>query len=322
MHPQRKPYRILKTLRQGNEQVSLENLIGEVSALSAAFCFSLASTTFTLAGRKFGASASMALSLLISLACLLPIHHLMLGEVFPMSASLDKWLLLASSSLAGFVISSLLLLRSFQYIGPRLAMLVGASTPIFAALMAWIFLGQGLPTYALIGITLVTGGIFWVISEDAIHSFKQENADYAKGLLMAIASAIGQGASFVLMSEAMTDGFHAMSASLIRTLVGVFVLWVLIALRGKLGHNLKLIAAEPKALLLILLASISGPVIGATLVLLSLQFTSVGISSTLTGTTPILLIPIAHLVFGERITSRAVFGTIVAIIGVAFLFAA
>lgn len=300
----------------------LENIVGELSALGAALCFGVASTTFTLAGRKFGASFSMALSLFISLFFLLPLHQMMQGEVFPVAASSQKWLVLGLSSLAGFVISSIFLLRAFQYIGPRLSMLMGSTTPIFAALLAWISRGQGLPVHAIVGIALVIGGVFWVISENGFHGIESDNADYSKGLLLAVAAAIGQGASFVLMSEGVADGFPAMSAGIIRTVVGMVLLWAFIALRGKLRVNLELILASPRALAWLILASLSGPVVGTTLVLLSLQLTSVGISSTLTGTTPIFLIPIAYVVFGECVTARAVVGTLVAIAGVAVLFTA
>ena len=299
----------------------MEGIIGETAALAAALCYSLASTTYTLAGRKIGASVSMAVSLIFSLIFLLPIHLVLLGEVFPFSTSPERWLILAASSLAGFVISAIFLLRSFQYIGPRLAMLIGSTSPIFAALMAWILLGQELPAYAVAGIALVIGGVVWVVSQDAAETFKLKSANYSNGLLTALAAAIGMGSSYVLMSAGVSDGFHAMSAAIIRTVVGIVILWLYILLRGGLRDKLRPIITEPRALLFLLLAGLSGPVVGATLILLSLQFTSVGIASTLTSTTPILLIPISFLVFNEKITARAVVGTLVAIAGVAVLFA-
>lgn len=302
--------------------MNLENIFGEVSALGAAFIFGIASTSYTMAGRKFGASFSMALSLVISLLFYVPIHQLIHGEPVPLYAAPDRWLILGLSSLAGFVISALFLLRSFQYIGPRLTMLIGSTSPIFAALMAWVFLGQQLPTYAVIGIAFVVGGVIWVVSERGSQRFDSEDAEYGKGLLMAVAAAVGQGTAFVLMSEGVAGGFSPMSAGLIRTIVAIALLWAYIALRGTLRHNLELIVSSPRALAWLALASVSGPVAGTTLILVSLQFTSVGISSTLTGTTPIFLIPIAYLAFGERITVRAVVGTCVAIAGVALLFSA
>lgn len=290
-------------------------------ALGAALSFSLASTTYTLAGRKFGASVSMALSLVFSLIFLLPLHQALYGELFPMAASGQRWLVLGASSLAGFVMSALFLLRAFQAIGPRLSMLIGATSPIFAAVLAWLLLGQSLPSYAVLGIALVLGGVITVVSSDVRHSIQSRHADYSKGLLMALAAAVLQGTSYVLMSEGVADDFPVMSASIMRTVFALVVLWVLIALRGKLRQNLRLIVDQPRALSLIALAAFTGPVLGATLVLASLQFTSVGISSTLTGTTPILMIPIGFVVFGEQITRRAIGGTCVAVAGVALLFA-
>ena len=302
--------------------MNLENVIGEILALGAALVFGVASTAYTLAGRKFGASFSMALSLVISLFFYVPLHQLIHGEPVPLEAEPDRWLILGLSSLAGFVISALFLLRSFQYIGPRLTMLIGSTSPIFAALMAWVFLGQQLPAFTVIGIAFVVGGVVWVVSERGGQRFDSEHAEYGKGLSMAVAAAVGQGAAFVLMSEGVVGGFSAMSAGLIRTIVAIALLWAYIALRGKLRHNLALVASSPRALAWLALASVAGPVAGTMLILVSLQFTSVGISSTLTNTTPIFLIPIAYLAFGERITARAVAGTFLAIAGVALLFAA
>ena len=300
----------------------LENVFGELLALGAALVFGVASTSYTLAGRKIDASFSMALSLVISLVFYVPLHQVIHGEPVPLYADPDRWLILGLSSLAGFVISALFLLRSFQYIGPRLTMLIGSTSPIFAALMAWMFLGQMLPTFAVVGIALVVGGVVWVVSERSAQQFDRQYAEYGKGLGMAVAAAVGQGAAFVLMSEGVAGGFSPMSAGLIRTIVAIVLLWAFIALRGKLRHNLSLMASSPRALAWLVLASVSGPVAGTTLILVSLQFTSVGVSSTLTNTTPIFLIPIAYLAFGERITARAVIGTLVAVTGVALLFAA
>lgn len=298
----------------------MENFLGELTALLAAICFSLATTAFTLAGRKFSATYSMALSLLISLIFLLLIHQVMLGEIFPLGASLDRWWLLGGSSLIGYVISSVMLLRAFQYIGPRLTMLIGSFTPVCGALLAWLVIGQALPPRSIAGISLVIVGIVWVISDGARYQVALGSADYRRGLLLAVGGAVGQGISYVLMSEGVKDGFHPMSAGVIRTLIGVVIFLIYMSGRGILMRDLRLILRERRALFILTIASLTGPVVGTTLVLLSLQYTSIGVSSTLTGTTPLLLIPISFLVFKETIGPRAVLGTLVAIAGVAVLF--
>ncbi len=297
----------------------MEHIIGEITALAAALSFSLASVSYTLAGRKFGASASMALSLVVTLGFLLPMHTLVVGQVFP-TASAQRFFVLGASSLMGYVISALYLLRAFQILGPRLTLLITSASPIVAALLAWLVLGQALPAHAVLGIALVLGGVFFVVAEKHAGPVARKHAETRQGIAMAIASAIAQGASYVFMAEGVADGYPAMSASIIRAVVGLVALLAIISLRGKLRENARLIHTELRGLGMIALAALGGPVFGATLVLVSLQFTSVGISSTLTGTTPVMMIPISFLVFGERITLRAVVGTLAAVAGVALLF--
>ncbi len=299
----------------------MQSILGESAALAAAVCFSIASIGYTLAGRKLGATVSMALSLKVSLLLLLPIHYALQGEWFPLDASPQRWLILGASSLAGFVISATLLLRAFQAIGPRLTMLIGTSSPVCATLIARVFLGQVLPVHSIAGIALVLGGVLWVVAGDRRPSVKGGEARYGYGLLTALGAAMAQGASFVLMSAGVADDYPAMSASLIRSLTGVAMLWVLIIARPNLRERLRPVVREPRAMRFLALASIAGPALGTTLVLLSLQFTSVGVSSTLTGTTPIILIPLSYLAFRERVTARAVAGACLAIAGVAVLFA-
>lgn len=298
----------------------MENFTGELAALGAALSFSFASTFFTLAGRKIGAISTLALSMPISCLILIGVHLVTLGEVFPVSASIDRWFYLGGSSVVGFVVSSIFLLRAFQDIGPRLTLLIGSLAPIVGAILAWIFLDQALPTNSVVGISLVIVGIIWVVSEGGKQKVEGINPNYRRGLLFALAGAFGQAISFVLMSQGVAGDFPAMSASVMRTFVASVTLWLLLGAQGNLRSSLRLIHTESRSMILLSLGAIIGPAVGSSFVLLSLQYTSVGVSSTLTGTSPIMLIPIGYVVFKERITLRAVIGTVVAMIGIAILF--
>lgn len=301
----------------------MENFIGEFAALGAALAFGFTSTFFTLAGRKIGAISSLAFSLPISMAILIGLHIVIVGDIFPLSAGLDRWFYLTVSGVFGFVISSIFILRAFQYIGPRLTLLVASFAPILSAIIAWVFLGQELPSNAILGIALVLTGIVWVVTEgdnDAKRKVETDNTDYRKGLIFAVGGALGQAIAIVFSSQGVSGDFPAMSASLMRTFVAVVTIWLFIMSQGNVRRNLKLIIAESYSMRFIMIAAVSGPVIGASLVLLSLQFTTVGVSSTLTNTTPIILIPIGYFVFKEKITARAIVGTMIAIAGIAVLF--
>jgi len=50
------------------------------------------------------------------------------------------------------------------------------------------------------------------------------------------------------------------------------------------------------------------------------QLTHVGIASTLMSLSPVILLPLSHRVFKERITPRTILGTVVALVGVAMIF--
>ena len=77
---------------------------------------------------------------------------------------------------------------------------------------------------------------------------------------------------------------------------------------------------DRRTLLLIIGAAVSGAVIAGSLLLLAFQFVTVGVATTLSHTTAIMLIPISYIVFKEKITPRAVMGTVIAIVGIGILF--
>jgi drug/metabolite transporter (DMT)-like permease len=51
-----------------------------------------------------------------------------------------------------------------------------------------------------------------------------------------------------------------------------------------------------------------------------MSYTHVGIASTLMALSPIMVIPLPHLFFQERVSPRSVAGTIIALAGVAIIF--
>jgi drug/metabolite transporter (DMT)-like permease len=83
---------------------------------------------------------------------------------------------------------------------------------------------------------------------------------------------------------------------------------------------LALYLKDRKALSLTLLGAFLGPFLGITLSLISVAYTSVGISATLMATVPILMLPIVHFVLKEEVSWRAIIGAVVAVAGVAVLF--
>lgn len=298
----------------------MDSFLGEIAALSAAIGFSLTSVCYTIAGRKINAVTSIAMSLPISWIIMIAIHSLTLGEFFPSTASLDRWFYLSASGILAFVISSYFMLNAYQQIGPRLTMLILSFAPALSAVFAWVLLGQNLALKSIIGIAVVIFGIVWVVAERSKVKNDRLEINMRLGVINACLGTLAQASAFVFASQGVSGGFPPFSATLIRISAGIIALWAFIAFQGNIKSTLSIFKNDRKLFFLLTGAASSGPVLAGSLLLLSFQFISVGVSTTLSHTTAIILIPIGYFVFKEKITPRAIVGTIITIIGIAILF--
>lgn len=298
----------------------MDSLLGQMAALGASLAFSVNSTMFTLAGRKVGVDAVLRTSLPIGLVCTLILHWVTTGEPIPSHAGMQRWLFFGASAVIGFVAASLAIMNAFVLIGPRLALLITASAPILSSFLAWIFLDQTLEIKAMLGIALTLGGIAWVITEKGRSLDDIPPKSFRLGVILAFSAAIGQSFAFLFSTQGLADDFNPISGSLMRLIVGTAAVWMLAAFQGRLMGSLAKFREFPRAAQQMGVGAVSGPVIGALLVMVALSNAPVGIASTLTNLMPIFLIPISYVVFKERITRRAIIGTFIAVSGTAILF--
>jgi drug/metabolite transporter (DMT)-like permease len=73
---------------------------------------------------------------------------------------------------------------------------------------------------------------------------------------------------------------------------------------------------------LIAVGALVGPVLGVSASLLAVQQAEIGVASTLMALPPVILLPISYFIFKEKLGWQAMFGTVLAITGVAILFLA
>lgn len=293
---------------------------GHIAALLAASSFSITSTLFALSGRYFRPSLVMQGSLPMGMICLFWLHWLVTGHPVPVDMNNQRLLLLGGSGIIGFWLGSIALVNALIRLGPRLALLIGATGPILSTLLAWIFLGEVLDATAVLGIMTTMGGIAWVVSENGDGQKMAQPADYRAGIIFALMAAVGQAISFLLSKEGLSGDFDPLSASLMRISIATVAIWTFAGLRGRIGQDVRTLRQYPKALRQLGGGAVTGPVAGASLVMFALQHAPIGIASTLANLTPIFLIPIGYVVFKERITRRAVIGTLIAMSGTALLF--
>jgi drug/metabolite transporter (DMT)-like permease len=297
-------------------------LYGEIAALLTAVCWSFNSVVFTWAGKRVGSVTVNSVRLWAAFPVLLLLHWLLYGTPFPFNIELPRLFFLALSGLIGFVAGDTMLFESFLLIGPRLAMLLALLVPVFSTVLAWVWLGETLRLPQIISILVTILGVAWVVAEKtapAVAPAPGRPQKYRLGIALAMGGAAGQALGLLFSRLGLAGGYSAISATQVR----VGAAGLALAITGLFQGNLRAHWARMKdktALLQITAGSLTGPVLGVVLSLVAIARTQIGVASTLMSLTPVLLLPVSYLLFRERITPRAIFGTLIALLGVVLLF--
>lgn len=294
--------------------------LGELVALFTATLWAFSSLFFTRASRQVGSQAVNRARLLLATAFLSLAHLLLQGTLFPTAVGAQRWGWLTLSAIIGLVLGDGLLFYTYTLIGPRLAMLLMAAVPVISTLFAWVFLGEMLQGIEILAIAITVTGIGWVVMErQPASDLPEQPRKFATGILCGLGAAAGQALGLILSKQGMFGGFPALSASLIRVTTAAAIIWILAIFQRQASSTLNALR-ESGSRTPILAGTILGPVLGMTSSLVAVQTSEVGIASTLMALSPVLLLPLTYWQFHERITPRAVLGTLSAMCGVAMLF--
>ncbi len=295
--------------------------MGELAALGASVLWTFTSIQFTLASRRVGSPALNRIRLVVAAIFLSLIHLLLFGELVPLHTELYRWGWLGLSSVVGLVLGDTSLFQAFVIIGPRRSMLLMTLAPVFSTLMAWGFLGESLLPAEIVAIMVTVGGIFVALSENLNRESSNGEVDrnYPLGLLLATCGAVGQALGLVLSKPALDGDFAPLSATLIRMLIASAAVWIYTLLRRPDGTTQKALK-DRKTMLPLVSGALAGPTVAIWLTMFAIQNTPVGVTSTLTSLAPIILIPVERWLFHEKISMRAMVGTVIALIGAAALF--
>jgi drug/metabolite transporter (DMT)-like permease len=194
-------------------------------------------------------------------------------------------------------------------------------SPMWGTLLAWIFLGERLTFPELAAMALALTGVAWVVLERGKPSspYGPHDPGYRRGILFGLGAGFCQAANLVLAKPALGGGFPALSAVMIRMSVAMVLLWTWATLRGEAGPTIGRLRADGRAAAAVLGGSFTGPFIGVWLSLVAVQAARVGIASTLMAMSPVLSLPLVHWIFHERISPRAILGTLIAMSGVVLM---
>lgn len=295
--------------------------IGEVAGLATSFFFALTSLIFAATGRMVGSQVTNRIRLIFALLYLAVLNVVLFGEPLPLSTEPSRWIWLSLSGVIGLSLGDAFYFQSLVSVGPRLGSLLLSLAPIFGSVIAWVFFGETLTPLQITGILLALSGIGWVVASHE-EPPGTPHGDTRRGVFFGVLAGLGQATGLVLSKQGMFGEFSPFQANVIRILAGAVVIWSLTFLQGSAGATLRSLREKPRALRLLALGALVGPVLGVSSSLLAVQHTEIGVASTLMVLPPVILLPVSYFALREKLGWQAVAGTFLAILGVAVLFLA
>lgn len=285
-----------------------DHIFGGVAALISAAAWAYGPILFRgLSGRFTPASLNLARCVLGAL--LLSAVMLFFG-VQPLSARSVLFLVL--SGVFGIALGDTFFFKGLFHIGPRMAVVMETLCPAVTVILAVIFLGERPTIQAWTGILLIISGVSWVIWEKGPKELLKEN--WAKGVKFGVLSVFFTSIGIILTKIGVTSS-GPVTSTVIRLISGGTVLFIFAILRQEpLGWIAPF--REGRVCLRFFSAVMIGTCIGLLFSVIALKYTAASLAVPLNSTSPIFVIPMAYLVFGERISQRSMVGAFMTVAGV------
>ena len=297
----------------------MAELTGQIAAIGTAVLFGASSIVFTVAGRRAGASTVNRSRLLVASVLAIAVHWMSRGEPIPSQLPWSAWVWLGVSGIVGLAVGDELLFRAYVRVGPAPTMLVFSLAPAIAAFLGWVFLGERLSILEIFGVAITLTGVGWVVSAPKTTPHRGGRTAFVAGLLFALGGATGQALGLITAKVGLNAGASPQAANWIRLVIATAALWTVTVAASRVSRMLSVWRTDRASAGLIVLGAIFGPIAGVWLSLVAIERAPVGIASTLMSLTPLFLLPMGRLVFGERMTLRALAGTVFALVGVTLL---
>ncbi len=294
--------------------------IAECSALAAALCWSFGGLLSTTPTRAFGAVRFNRIRLSI-------VSFILIILVFVTGSwrtlGLHSGLVLALSAMIGIFIGDTLLYATLKRLGPRRTGILFTTNAPITVIVGYFFLEELLPFATVIGCILIMVGVllavFFGTRSSQQHAFEKIQGSLASGIALGFLSALCQAISVLIARPIMASGVDALAASALRVGIAALALNFVFLLRpSKAG--IQVTPVTRKLMWQTGLSGILGMAVGMTLLLFALAHGPAGLVSTLSATSPILILPILWIATKERPAPGAWFGAFLAVLGVACIF--
>lgn len=289
---------------------------GEFFALFTAISWTFSSLTFGKISKEYDTQVANFLrvtigTIMVGFVCLFGSRYLFL----PTDVTWENLKIISLSGFIGMFLGDLFLFKAYNMIGARVTMLIMALSPIIVSIIDFLFLGVTLFPIQIFAILITCLGIILVI-------FKTEDKKISlgfsvKGLFYAFLATLGQSLGVILTKLGSTT-YDSLATSQIRLGVAIFFFGALVLYEGKSKETIKMITSK-KALSLLLIGTFFS-VFGIAALIEAFKSANASIASTISSTSPIIMIPCSILFYKEKIRKNEIIGAIISVVGLSIFF--
>ncbi|MBR8830402.1 MAG: hypothetical protein N5P05_000128 [Chroococcopsis gigantea SAG 12.99] len=282
-------------------------IIGMTAALGSAASWAVGSILFKGLGEHL---SPLAMTLAKGIASIFLIA-LMLTITGTTAVETRTTLLLIASGLLGIALGDSFFFAALQDLSPHILIVLLMFGQVFTALLAVIFLGEMPSLTAWLGIALVISGIFLVLFSGVTQKIQGFRL---RGVIFGLLSVACMSISIIIAKPAL-ESVSAMQALFIRMLAGTLGILVFGAARGQISGWMS--PFKQRKLLMNFLLSVCVITFGGFwLSLVAIKYVDVTIANTLASTEPLFVLPLTAIFLKEKITAKAIIGTIITVMGI------
>ena len=289
---------------------------GEFFALFTAISWTFSSLTFGKISKEYDTQVANFLrvtigTIMVGFVCLFGSRHLFL----PTDVTWENLKIISLSGFIGMFLGDLFLFKAYNMIGARVTMLIMALSPIIVSIIDFLFLGVTLFPIQIFAILITCLGIILVI-------FKTEDKKISlgfsvKGLFYAFLATLGQSLGVILTKLGSTT-YDSLATSQIRLGVAIFFFGAVVLYEGKARETIKMVTSK-RALSLLLVGTFFS-VFGIAALIEAFKSANASIASTISSTSPIIMIPCSILFYKEKIRKNEIIGAIISVVGLSIFF--
>ncbi|WP_068312250.1 DMT family transporter [Polycladidibacter hongkongensis] len=227
------------------------------------------------------------------------------------------------SGFIGIFLGDTALFLTLNRMGPRRTAILFSLNAPASVLLGWLFLGEELALIQVLGVSLTFAGVLLAIAfgkrKTQLHHWENVKGALWLGVLLGLVAALSQSVGSIFIRPVMQAGADPVAVALVRCSIAALSLTALLQLPHK-----QFSFASPlsgKTIAQSAFSAFLGMGVGMTLLLFALRGGEVGIVSTLSATTPAILLPLLWWRTKEIPALGAWAGACLVVIGCALIFA-